>query len=119
VAYANLDTTYTPLSASSTLEITLSLPLLAHSAASNSIRVAIFRDAGANAVFATLSPTVAGANGLTSLHCTVRVPSTATSATTFKMRWGVGAGTGYINRLATADVFGGVVKATMTVKEIV
>lgn len=116
-AYAALDTTITPSSATSLLEVEVSIPYLTASTAAHLVG-ALFRDAGADAIAA--GATVAEAADA-SRQLTVRavVAAGSTAATTFKFRWGVSTGTGYLLRnTANTITFGGVAAATMTVKEI-
>lgn len=114
-ALGDFDVTITPASASNDLWVDLFLPLISSSGSNIGVRFVIFRDSGADAIFATSRT---GDQGIPA-HISCVVPAGSTAATTFKLRWGVSSGTGYINRISTAAaLFGGVMKAYMKVSEI-
>lgn len=117
-AYASLDTTYTPKSAASLLEVEVHLPYVSASGVVDVV-FALFRDSGADAIYAKLHTNVANNYTLPQTFKVV-VPATAAVATTFKLRWGVSSGTGYLLSYAgaTGGIFGGADKASMTVREI-
>lgn len=117
-AYTDLDITYTPTAATSLLEITICIPIASHSTSGSSLRLACFRDSGANAVFATLTEQAAAANDSFPINYKFVVAAGSTSATTFTWRWGVGGGTGYINSIAGTQYFGASNMATATLREI-
>lgn len=116
-AYTAIDTTHTPSSATSLLEVTLTLPLVSASTTAN-VSAAILRDAGANAIGGNFVA-IEAADRSRPLQVVAQVVAGSTSATTFKCIWGVSTGTGALNRTnATAAFFGGVLKASMIVREI-
>lgn len=79
---------------------------------------ALFRDAGANAIAATLS-TVATANYSQILSLETVVNATSTSSTTFTLRVGPNtAGTIYLNGSTGVRYFGGINEWRMTIEEI-
>lgn len=118
-AFASLDTTITPTSASSLLEVEVTIPWASATTGVRTPIFALFRDSGANAIFATFATTVAAA-GYTStatLRCVVTAGST--SATTFKLRFGTDSGgTVYLNQYSGSGYFSSVDAALMTIKEI-
>lgn len=114
VAYASLDTTITPVEAASLLEVEVVLPVAGNSVIN--IPVALFRDSGANAIHATMVTVNTGYQTIVVLRTVVAAGST--SATTFKVRWCVQSGTGYILNAAGTNFFGASAQATMTVREI-
>lgn len=100
-AYATLDTTYTPLAAGSKLRVRGAFPWVAHGTATAVVIMALFRDSDANAIYTTLL-TIPTANAGLPLPFDVEVPANATSATTFKVRFSVNTGTGYIMRTSAS-----------------
>lgn len=117
-AYTDLDLTYTPLFSNSLLEITLNIPLASHSASGNSLRIAAFRDSGADAVYATFSQATSSTNAFFPIIARFVVSAGSTSSTTFTWRWGVGAGTGYIMSIVGTQYFSTANFATATIREI-
>lgn len=116
-SYPSLDTTITPKSASSLLEVEVTISYLVGTVAAHIVGC-IFRDAGTDAIATGVVVSEATDR---SRQLTVRtvVSAVSTSATTFSFRFGVTAGTAYLLRNTTGTVtFGGTVNATMTVKEI-
>jgi hypothetical protein len=117
VAYANLDTTITPLRATSSLLVTCFFPIVSNNGIGQT-SIAIFRDAAADAIAANTA-TMEAANRFRPIEAIVSVAAAAAVATTFKVRFGPGAGTGYVLSSGTsAAIFGGVLKAYMIVQEI-
>jgi hypothetical protein len=110
-----LTVTITPKSATSTLEIDFSA-FFSMSALGN-VSVALFQDSTANALMANTSTlNAAGHSAVIPLKHTMT--SGTTSATTFKIRYGPSAGTAsFLQGNATA-LFGGAIKAVLTVREI-
>jgi len=117
VAYASLDTTITPTASSSFLDVELCIPAISSSTA-QTMAFAIFRDSTADAI-ATAVVTVPSSDYMHTLCLRIKVAAGSTSATTFKVRWAAQTSTGYLLRNnAVSDYFGGMLKATMTVREI-
>jgi len=114
VAYSALDTTITPTSAGSLLEIEAQIPV--SQSTNGTLRLALFRDSGANAITAGLC--TVPSNGVA--ICTLRtvVAAGSVSATTFKVRWCTGGGTGNILMAGGVNYFGAAYQATMTIREI-
>lgn len=118
VAYPSLDTTITPNYATSLLEIEVFFPLVTNSAAAGTIQLALFRDSVTNAIACSRVNAPGAEYNLTTGLKTV-VSAGSTSATTFKLRWGVSHGTGLLLRTSTADpYFGDAMYAIMIVREI-
>lgn len=116
-AYAALDTTITPQDSSSLLVIDVDIPLVSASTTTN-LAFALFRDSGADAIAATFVAIEAADRGR-QLRLRAIVSAGSTAATTFKLRWGTSAGTGALLRTnGTAAFLGGVIAATMSVREI-
>jgi hypothetical protein len=114
-ALPDLDTVITPTSGGSVLSVSLHIPWLVSSGNGIGVRIVIFRDSGADALYAT---SVTPNTSQVDFHARFSIPSGSTSPTTFKVRWGVSSGTGYINRNAgTAAFFGGAMKASLSVQE--
>lgn len=112
-----LTVTITPKNASSTLIVTVSLPIITHSSTNRAV-AALFRDAGADAIGATavVSPSV---NATMSLVFEKSVAAGSTSATTFTVRAGPSAAaTLFFNGNQVARYFGGVAAFTIKVKEV-
>lgn len=82
------------------------------------IGAALFRDSGANAIFAKgITIPTANHQGTMDFHCSLPVPST--SSQTYKVRIGpFGASTAHINRGSGGLVYGGVGQITMTIFEV-
>lgn len=81
--------------------------------------IALFRDSGADALYARSAPTVAGVIYQSTLdfHCTLDVPTTASQ--TWKVRTGPASGvTMYINQISTGSAFGSVDQLALTVMEV-
>lgn len=105
----------TPLSATSSLRIDVT-GYFANSTAAN-VTVALFRDATASAIgvagfYASL------ADDRATVTFSVKAPSTATTATTFKVRAGNNAGTLTFNGLSGARYMGGVMSSSIRITEI-
>lgn len=116
-AYTALNTTITPLFSTSILEVEVYIPFIS----SNTLqtpRFAVFRDSTSNAVFATFAPSINASGGTVTLLLKFYVSSSATTATTFSVRWSTGSGTSYILQVSGSSYFGGVAAAYMTIKEL-
>jgi hypothetical protein len=111
-----LTATITPTSASSKLLIEFDAPFTGGNTGMGNV-FALFQDSTANAIVAASSTIMAStvANQAMLRHY---MTSGTTSATTFKIRWGVTGGTGYINRWDTSAVFGSTGEATLKVMEL-
>lgn len=83
---------------------------------SNSIAVAIFRDATANAIAAN-GATMPQFNRIV-IPVSTRMASSSTSATTFRMRVGASFGTVYVNSSSGGSWFGGVADTILRVMEV-
>ena len=99
-----LTATITPTSASSKLLIEFDAPFTGGNTGMGNV-FALFQDSVADAIVAASSTIMAStvSNQAMLRHY---MTSGTTSATTFKIRWGVTGGTGYINRWDTGTVFG-------------
>lgn len=117
VAWSELDTTITPKSATSKLRVTLSIGMIGTSI-SASVSFAVFRDSGADAVWATIitEPTA----GQVFPHTFVfYVDAGSVSASTFKVRWSTSAGTAYLNQNNGATpFFNGLVVSLLDIEEV-
>lgn len=112
-----LQTTITPKSATNLLEIEVEVPTGSNNTASQTHILALFQDSTANARAATF----AAVNTLGApvvLRLIYRMVAGTTSATTFKVRVGVSAGTATINGITGARIFGGVLAARVIIREI-
>jgi len=111
-----LTATITPTSASSKLLIEFDAPFTSGNTGMGNV-FALFQDSVADAIVAASSTIMAStvANQAMLRHY---MTSGTTSATTFKIRWGVTGGTGYINRWDTSAVFGATGEATLKVMEL-
>lgn len=82
--------------------------------------VALFANAGADAIFAALQTFPASNGGTVSVEF-LHAPAT-TSAVTYSLRFGldaaVGGGTFYVNRFVTADLYGAASVSSFTLQEI-
>lgn len=116
VALSGLDTTISPTASTASLEVTLSIPFCSNTT-SASLAFAIFRDAGTDALAATLL-TIPAAGQVLPLTLRFVVAAGSTAATTFKVRWGVTGGTGSLLTYAGVNYFGASNLALMTVREI-
>lgn len=116
-AYASLDTSITPYFSGSILDVEVYFPSVSGSGTID-LTFALFRDSTADAL-ASVVVTIDASNYSRSATLRAQVSAGSTSATTFKVRWGRSGSTGYINRISsTADIHGGILKATMTIREI-
>lgn len=112
-AYAALDTTITPISGSSTLEVEVMLSTISCNA-SNTLVFALFRDSAPDAIATMIiAPPTAGYSVPIPLR--VYVPSGAASATTFKLRF---SGGGATVTIGSSNNMGGTIANTMRVREI-
>lgn len=114
VAYSSLDTTITPTSATSLLEVEVDIPLIGSSTISNP-RFALFRDSTANSIGSAFTTTIQ-TNQVGTLRMKAIVAAGSTSATTFKLRWSAASGTAEILMSGGVNYLAAV--ATMTVREI-
>lgn len=106
----------TPQSATSVLHITVSAGLYSPSAVST-VTMAVFRDAGANALAA--SALVAASGGGYNQVITLVTPSVAAVSTTFRMRMGMNAaGTLTFNGYGGVGYLGGVCSSGITIMEV-
>lgn len=115
-AYASLDTTINVQEATSDLVGFVKLNVSASGLIA--VSAAVFRDAGANAIAGDFI-SVTNNNYTHQLIIPFKVAAGSTGNTTFKVRWGRGSGSGYINRTSgIAAVFGGVLESVMEVREV-
>lgn len=116
-AYPSIDTTITPHAAASLLEVEVTISYLVGTTAAHIIG-ALFRDSGADAIAVGLVVSEAG-NRSRQLTLRTVVSAGSTTATTFKFRFGVNAGTCYLLQDNTGNInFGGACVAAMTIREI-
>lgn len=113
-AISGLDITISPVRSTSKLLYTVSIPMV-YNSSSAGMRFAVFRDSGTSAIF-TRYTQLASSYG----SCTFQfyVTSGSTSSTTFRIRWGVSGGTGYLGKDSSTTPFGGTMVSTVTVQEI-
>ncbi len=111
-----LTATITPTSASSKLLIEFDAPFTGGNSGMGNV-FSLFQDSVADAIVAASSTIMAStvANQAMLRHY---MTSGTTSATTFKIRWGVTGGIGYINRWDTGAVLGATGEATLKVMEL-
>lgn len=108
----------TPTSASSTLEITVTVNL-ATSSAGQHVIVAVFQDTTANALTGGVAALYVADAGLHTVHFSFSVAATNTSARTYKVRAGNSVnGTLYVNGAGAARKYGGAMISRIEVKEI-
>jgi hypothetical protein len=115
---AGLTVTLYPKSTSSAIHVNARFPVVANSEAGRGFRFALFRDGNTNASAAAYAsnPSV-GSPGSAEIDCYLLSGSTA--ATTFKVRWGVSGGIGYLGRDATVNpLFGGVAGVSLIAEEL-
>lgn len=118
-AHSAIDTTITPLNASSNLLISVDLPIVA-ATGSATVTLALFRDSTANAITCAVETVITSGQGI-GMHLSALVAASSTSATTFKVRYGdtvVGGSTIHVGQLSTGAVLGGGCRASMTITEI-
>ena len=109
----------TPKSATSNLIIAVVFFGAGSIAGQQNISVALFQDATANALASVYTQT-ANANAAVTIPLTHKMTSGTTSATTFRVRAGLGAaGTITFNGYASGRVFGGVAASSITITEVV
>lgn len=106
----------TPKSASHVLVIEADLHVSA-SVASSRTTVALFQDSTADAL-AAITDLSASANDMAVMRLVHRMTAGTTSETTFKIRYGVNAGTAYLNSAGGSARFGGVLLSRLSVTEI-
>lgn len=112
-----LSLSITPINASSTLEIDVTL--YASGSALNPFTTALFQDANVNAI-ATASNTFALVDNVFPTYLKLIIPAGTTSSTTFKVRAGGASGWGGTMRLngnTSGQVMGGVMQSRITIKE--
>lgn len=80
---------------------------------------ALFRDAGANALYATVVETPDGSDDAVQASFEFYMASPGAGATTFRLRFGPDANTALIGRDETTLLFGGVATSYLTVEEII
>lgn len=119
VAFPQLDTTITPVRASSSLLVRVFFPIVSYNGIGQWVG-AIFRDAAVDAIAANTT-TMEAANRIHDALIEAVVPAGAVTPTTFKVRFGTGAAgiAAYVNMTGAAPgYFGGVLKAIVTVTEL-
>jgi hypothetical protein len=105
----------TPTKVGNKLRVRAVLPFSTN--APNSLQAAVFQDAAADAIAASLGESVTGGvDG--SLVVETEVVAGALTATTFKLRVGMSGGTGYVCGRSGSRVLGGSMNYTITVDEI-
>ena len=110
----------TPKSATSILEITISLGAIGSSASGGATTIALHQDTTANALASWVLQDSAQANSAAGGTYTFYMTSGTTSATTFKVRLGKSAAaTTTFNGLASARLYGGVCASSIVIKEYV
>lgn len=110
-----LTITVTPKNASSTLVI--SFNAFVSQSTTGSVAVALFVDAGADALFAT-AVTPGGAAQVAAVALQFSVSAGSTSARTYKIRFGPNSGTAYMLRRSDIDLFSTAKQAVLSVTEI-
>jgi len=109
----------TPKSATSVLIVSVVFFGAGSVAGQQNISVALFQDATANALASVYTQT-ANTNAATTIPLTHKMTSGTTSATTFRVRAGLGAaGTTTFNGFASGRAFGGVAASSITITEVV
>lgn len=83
----------------------------------NRTSIALFEDAGANALQA-VSTTTLSATDVSSLYIDYAMSILSLAATTFRIRFGPSAGTGYINQSGSIALFGAAANSIFIVEEI-
>ena len=111
-----LTATITPTSESSKLLIEFDAPFTGGNSGMGNV-FALFQDSVADAIVAS-SSTIMDSTVANQAMLRHYMTSGTTSATTFKIRWGVTGGIGYINRWDTSAVFGETGEATLKVMEL-
>ena len=113
-----LTASITPISASSTLFVQVNVPCISSNSTGN-VMVALFRDSGVNAI-AAASTVVASNDYEEVLSFDHTAASSATSSTTFKLRFGSNSASyyTYINRRVGGRILGGVLASTLTIFEV-
>ncbi len=115
VAFAALDTAFTPRAADSTLIIEVHLNV-SSSTSTAIISVALFRDSVADALaISEAQLSTSGAHGSVTLRYSESAGST--DARTYKVRFS-GGGTAYVNRSSGGDIYGGALYSSLKVTEI-
>ena len=106
----------TPKSATNILEFEIIIPC--YNASNPALIVAaLFQDATANALAAQVM-NLGDSIDQNAIVLTHRMVAGTTSSTTFKVRLGTSAGTVYVNGNSSARLFGGIMAARLTIKEI-
>ena len=118
-AWTALDTTITPTSASSLLVIELTVSTASNNTSGANVIAALFQDSTANALAASITRSTA-VNAETTFNLRYVMVAGATSATTFKVRFGPDAtgGTVTVNGVNTARRFGGAAVSTLSITEV-
>jgi hypothetical protein len=105
---------FTPRSASSTIVVE-AIVLCSHGSTGADLAVALFKDAGANAI------AVGGQGALGAAMNTITLSYTeasgSTSARTYALRYGAGSATMFVNRTSTGAVYGGVQTSIFKITE--
>ncbi|MFA6125445.1 hypothetical protein [Sphingomonas sp.] len=115
--YTQIATSYTPVYASSLLEVTVFIPIVDLDEA-GTVTYALFKNSDADAV-QSVCHTWAAATVPRPLSMTYIVAAGSTSAATFKLRYGADAGTAAINSPSLiGSRYNGAYVASMTIKEI-
>jgi hypothetical protein len=111
-----LTASITPTSASNYLLISGQVMASGNNGPSR-LSVAIFRDSGANAIYAT-QLTAADGNQVVTIPFRFRIAAGSVSATTFKIRAGSNTGTFALNGINANRLFGGVAVTCLQIDEI-
>jgi hypothetical protein len=104
----------TPTSATNKLRI--DVVVFMASSTTSAVNCALFQDSTANALAAGAA-VIASANHQDSIAFTYHMTAGTTSSTTFRVRAGTNAGTGTVNGIAGARLYGGVFASSITVTE--
>lgn len=111
-----LTATITPTSASSYLLVSGQI-VCAGSASPSRMHVALFRDSGTDAIYATSCSSESN-NKLMTIPFRFRVPAGSTAATTFKLRAAVDSGNLSVNGTSGGRIFGGAAVTCIQIDEI-
>lgn len=103
--YTQLDTAFTPLSASSTLDI--ELLIYGGSGTAGQLTIALMQDSGANAIAASGAASPAGTNVCTPVLLKFSVASGSTAARTYKVYYGHVSATMFLNGNSAGAIYGG------------
>jgi len=114
-AYSELDTSFSPTNASSTLYI--EAEFICSASANTTVGVALFQDSDSSALSGNVYTAAAG-GWFFPMRLVHKVAAGSTSARTYKIKYGTFSGTLYLNTNSGTQIWGGALRCSIKITEV-